>query len=378
MEVCGLVLTKGLVVPSFFENLEKQEISLGARCTYGMLAQVSGKSDHCWPSQKYLAERLGVSIRTIQKYLKELARLGFIAILGGHDGETNTYRLLPHPVVVAALRRCAANDSPAVLSPTEAQATCNDTPAIIAQEGGAKTAPVFKKEEKNTPLTPQRGEEGARSARSTAWKREALAAFGRVWAVWPVQEARKAALRWWMRLWRLRSLPTVENILAAVRAHMAQNPRWKRGFVPFLVTWLKGRRWEDAAPARPVPSDSQDLPTPFAADSAKTEPKAVGLQGGRGETAIPSAINPPVPDGVWQQLDAVLGVWPGELTEAQLSHVRGTWRYLYSKGRLPAQDTLLQIARAATNNFSRWLHVFQQRQNSKSQEICAASWCCAH
>ena len=378
MEVCGIILTKGLVVPSFFENLEKQEISLGARCTYGVLAQVSGKSDHCWPSQKYLAERLGVSIRTIQKYLKELVRLGFIAILGGHDGETNTYRLLPHPVVVAALRRCAANDSSAVSSPTEAQAACRDTPAIIAQEGGAKTAPVFKKEEKNTPLTPQQGEEGARSARSTAWKPEALAAFDRVWAVWPVQEARKAALRWWMRLWRLRSLPTLDNILAAVRAHMAENPRWKRGFVPFLVTWLKGRRWEDVAPARPALSDSKVLSTPDVSASANIESKTVGLQGGRGEAVTPRAVCSPVPDGVWQQLDAVLGVWPGELTAAQLSHVRGTWRYLYSQGQLPAQKTLLQVAQAATKNFSRWLHVFQQRQNSKSEETCAASWCCAH
>ena len=351
---------------------------MGARCAYGVLAQLSGKSDHCWPSQKYLAERLGVSIRTIQKYLKELARLGFIAILGGHDGETNTYRLLPHPVVVAALRRCGANDSPAVSAPTEAKAASCDTPAIIAQGGGAKTAPVFKKEEKNTPLTPQQGEEGARSAHSTAWKPEALAAFDRVWAIWPVQEARTASLRWWMRLWRLRSLPTLENILAAVRAHMAQNPRWKRGFVPFLVTWLKGRRWEDVTPARPALSDSKDQPTPDVSASAKIEPKAVGLQGGKGEAATPRAVCQPVPDGVWQQLDAVLGVWPGELTEAQRCHVRGTWRYLYSKGQLPAHETLLQFAQAATKNFSRWLHVFQQRQNEESQEICSASWNCAH
>ncbi|QAZ66102.1 helix-turn-helix domain-containing protein [Solidesulfovibrio carbinolicus] len=367
MEVCGIILANGLVVPSFFEKLEKQEISLGARCTYGVLAQVSGKSDHCWPSQKYLAERLGVSIRTIQKYLKELVRLGFIAILSGHDGETNTYQLLPHPLVLCELESRAAR-----VSSTPA------TPEKSSGGHGENIAPVFKKEEKNTPLTPQRGGEGARSARSPAWKPEAIAAFDRVWAVWPVQEARKAALRWWMRLWRLRSLPTLESILASVRAHMAQNPRWKRGFVPFLVTWLKGRRWEDAAPVQPALSESKVLSTPDESASAKIGSKTVGLQGGKGEAATSNAACSPVPAGVWQQLDAVLGVWPGELTEAQLSHVRGTWRYLYSQGQLPAQETLLQIARAATNNFSRWLHVFQQRQNSKSQEICAASWCCTY
>ena len=366
MVVCGIILTNGLVVPSFFEKLEKQEISLGARCTYGVLAQVSGKSDHCWPSQKYLAERLGVSIRTIQKYLKELVRLGFIAILSGHDGETNTYQLLPHPLVLRELANRAARTSA--------------TPEKSSGGHGEKISPVFKKEEKtNTPLTPQRGEEGDRPSQSSpAWKPEAIAAFDHVWAVWPVQEARTAALRWWMRLWRLRSLPTLENILAAIRAHMAQNPRWKRGFVPFLVTWLKGRRWEDVAPAQPALSDSKVLSTPDVSASAKIESKTVGLQGGRGEAVTPRAVCSPVPDGVWQQLDAVLGVWPGELTAAQLSHVRGTWRYLYSQGQLPAQETLLQVAQAATKNFSRWLHVFQQRQNSKSEETCAPSWCCAH
>ncbi len=345
MKVSGIILTNGLaVVPCFFEKLEKQEITLGARCTYGVLAKLSGKSDKCWPSQKYLAERLGVSIRSIQKYLRELARLGFIAILSGHDGETNTYQLLPHPLVISEL---------------EGRAACSSaTPAKFSEGDGEKISPVFKKEEKkNTPLTPQWGEDGNRPLQSTrAWKPEAITAFDRVWAVWPVQEARKAALRKWLRLWRLRILPPFESILASVRSHMARNPRWQRGFVPFLVTWLKDRRWED------------DLPAPEAS-ARESQSKAVLRQREEAKgpdvvatSPLPVHVAPSERSGValphcaQQQLDAALAVWPGQLFDSQASMLRGLWLHLYRRNRLPALSTICCAAKSAKTTFPKWLH----------------------
>jgi len=345
MKVSGIILTNGLaVVPCFFEKLEKQEITLGARCTYGVLAKLSGKSDKCWPSQKYLAERLGVSIRSIQKYLRELARLGFIAILSGHDGETNTYQLLPHPLVISEL---------------EGRAACSSaTPAKFSEGDGEKISPVFKKEEKkNTPLTPQRGEEGDRLSQSTrAWKLEAIAAFDRVWAVWPVQEARKAALRRWLRLWRLRILPPLESILASVRAHMARNPRWQRGFVPFLVTWLKDRRWED------------DLPAPEAT-ARESQSKAVLRQGeetkaadvAAAESALPHAgtgepRNVVLSHSAQQQLDAAVAIWPKQVPDSQTSMLRGLWLHLYRNNSLPSLSAICRAAKSATTTLPKWLH----------------------
>ncbi len=352
MELCGIVLTKGIVIPCFFEKLETQEVSLVARCMYGLLSQLSGKSDRCWPSQKYLAERLGVSIRTIQKYLKELVQLGFIAIISGHDGETNTYQLLPHPLVIAELEGRAARTAA--------------TPEKSSGGDGEKISPVIKKEEKKTPLTPQRGEEGDRPSPSTrAWKPEAIAAFDRVWAVWPVQEARKAALRRWLRLWRLRIRPPLEKVLASVRSHMARNPRWRRGFVPFLVTWLKDRRWED------------DLPAPEAS-ARESQSKAVLRQREEAKGPDVAAASPPsvhvasgersgvaLPHCAQQQLDAALAIWPGQSSDSHVSMLRGLWLHLYRNNRLPSLSTISSDAKSAKITFhkwlhERWLHDFQQ------------------
>ncbi|KHK00260.1 helix-turn-helix domain-containing protein [Desulfovibrio sp. TomC] len=339
---------RGLVVP---DCVQHKSLHLGERHTYALLVQLSGNGDRCWPSQRYLADRIGVSVRSVQNYLQQLEKLGFIAVTQGKDGETNTYRLLPHPLVQTELARRQPQ-------PIHAAKPLMLGHEKIAEGDGAKAAPVIKREEKNTPLTPQQGD-GRQAHAAPTWKTAALAEFERLWTAWPIQEARTAALRWWMRLKRLGLLPPLEKILRLIQEHRARNPRWLRGFVPFLATWLKNRRWEDAAPAKPVLPGSDKVSTPVASASARTDPKAVGLQGGRSETAALSAACPPVPDGVWEQLNAVLSVWPGELTEAQLCHVRGTWRYLHSQGRLPAPETLLQIAQATTANFSRWLYGYQ-------------------
>lgn len=341
---------RGLVVPNCVQH-KSLHLGLGERLTYALLVQLCGDGDRCWPSQRYLSDRIGVSVRSVQNYLQQLEKMGFVAVKQGKDGETNTYRLLPHPLVQTELARRQPH-------PIHAAKTVALGYKIIAGEDGAKAAPVIKKEEKNTPLTPQVRDGGQAQAAPT-WKIAALAEFERLWAAWPIQEARTAALRWWMRLKRLGLLPPLETILRLIQEHQAHNSRWLRGFVPFLATWLKNRRWEDTPPAKPTLPGSDIRPTPVASASAGTNPKAVGLQGGRSETAALNAACPPVPDGVWKQLNAILNTWPGELTEAQLCHVRGTWRYLHAQGRLPTTETLLQAAQATTTNFSRWLYGYQ-------------------
>jgi hypothetical protein len=62
------------------EWLLKAKISTSAKMTYTVLATCSGGKDHTWPSQQYLADKLMVSVRSIQRYLQELVRAGFITI----------------------------------------------------------------------------------------------------------------------------------------------------------------------------------------------------------------------------------------------------------------------------------------------------------
>ena len=55
------------------------DISLEAKLAYIVLATCSGGTDHTWVSQAYLAERLKVSRRTVQRYLKVLEKAGLIS-----------------------------------------------------------------------------------------------------------------------------------------------------------------------------------------------------------------------------------------------------------------------------------------------------------
>ena len=55
------------------------DISLEAKLAYIVLATCSGGTDHTWVSQSYLSERLKVSKRTVQRYLKVLEKAGLIS-----------------------------------------------------------------------------------------------------------------------------------------------------------------------------------------------------------------------------------------------------------------------------------------------------------
>ena len=55
------------------------DISLDAKLAYIVLATCSGGTDHTWVSQSYLAQRLKVSRRTVQRYLKVLEKAGLIS-----------------------------------------------------------------------------------------------------------------------------------------------------------------------------------------------------------------------------------------------------------------------------------------------------------
>lgn len=55
-------------------------VSVGAKALYSLLAQYAGVSERAWPSRALLAQNLGVSVRTVSNYTKELVDAGFVAI----------------------------------------------------------------------------------------------------------------------------------------------------------------------------------------------------------------------------------------------------------------------------------------------------------
>ena len=66
-------------------------LSIYARFTYAMLLQFAWQEGETFPKQKTLADRIGVSIRQVRRYLCELKKGGFIQIERKDKRFNNTY-----------------------------------------------------------------------------------------------------------------------------------------------------------------------------------------------------------------------------------------------------------------------------------------------
>ena len=94
--------------------LLKTELSMGAKLTYSVLANCCNGRDHAWPSQAYLAKCLSISVRTVQRHLKELVNAGFIKIDKKYlMGQTRSiYIFLNHALVLFEPKTQQAKKTP--------------------------------------------------------------------------------------------------------------------------------------------------------------------------------------------------------------------------------------------------------------------------
>lgn len=310
------------------------DLNPGAKTLYAVVANSCGFKDRCWPSQAYLATSIGQCVRSVQNYLRELVEAGLIGITPGRFG--NVYRLLPHPAAVAELKRRAERLAKGSLAKPHANPSGEHEK--IAHGINIKT----------------RLEESPHSPPSA----EADVAFEQLWRVWPVREARKAALRIWRRLWRSASCPKLEAILASIKAHLALNPKWKRGFIPQLGTWLRGRRWEDDLPGK----DGDSLVTLDGSASKDANQNAI-RQKEKAESLSASSQTPTFPDQAQRHLDDVMSHWPIQMTPAETLRAVGLWKYLYFNSQLPSNEKICTASECSTVTFLEWLHAFQTAIN---------------
>lgn len=76
------------------EVMNSNELSQKAKLLYSMLVSFAGNKDKAFPSQKLLAERLGMSKSTVNRAIKELEDNEIIKIVKQQNAngfKTNTY-----------------------------------------------------------------------------------------------------------------------------------------------------------------------------------------------------------------------------------------------------------------------------------------------
>ena len=61
--------------------------------SYAMLLKYAWQDDYCFPGQERLADDMGAGERSVRSYLKELEKVGFLAVTQRGLGKTNLYTL---------------------------------------------------------------------------------------------------------------------------------------------------------------------------------------------------------------------------------------------------------------------------------------------
>ncbi len=282
-------------VPGFIDS--DQAVATSPTLLYRKLFAECYATGKCRLPQKYLAGQCKFSVRTLQYAQTRLVELGYIHV-EHTPGECSSYILLLSDRVKKLL---VDYD---LLDRSEWYPRPAKTPPQNLQGRYAKAAePSYKedKKEKSVPLSPHAPAscESAPSARKPfpsttpvpnpqagGWgdsfskgKKPGKASgfqtantlFERFFAAYPRKEAREPARAVWHQLWRRGALPALDHLLAALD-RFRSSTSWIRAhgrFVPYLVNWLRGRRWEDETPTPPTTPVAAPAGTPEKADQVR-------------------------------------------------------------------------------------------------------------
>lgn len=142
----------GVIIPNAI--LKYKDLSAMSKLAWGRLAQYAGKNGQCYPSQDTLADELGISVRYIQKILKELEDQKFIQRINPKKvkrlaHQTNRYKFVWHEVLEESLKDQSDYFEVSDLSPDE-QMGVNANEQMYGnpdeQESGSKVIESDKKE----------------------------------------------------------------------------------------------------------------------------------------------------------------------------------------------------------------------------------------
>ena len=134
-------------LPTFIRR--DPSVSGNASYLYEMLFDFCGDKDHCYPTQSTLALLCKTTVRSVQNYIAELTRTGYIAVRKDEKTGRNIYYLLLSEHLLALLRKLGI--------PTHDMQTSSNASARGAHEKFSHDIRVNKKQD-ITPLPPFRAQ----------------------------------------------------------------------------------------------------------------------------------------------------------------------------------------------------------------------------
>lgn len=343
-------------VPEFIDH--DKTVASNPTLLYKKLYACAYDTGMCTVPQKFLSEQCKYSLRSVQYALRRLCDLDYIRV-ESNPGGYSTYVLLLSRHVRQLLKaydlitRPEKHARPAPATPSTAAAPAAPavtTPPQTVQGGYAKPAhPSYnedKKDKKTSPSTPLPTVQPGNSVPATpgrgnisllAGKNTALLiqAFERLWNVWPVRQARHEALRVFCALARAGRLPSLETLLEAVARLSAQDDRWRRGYAPHLVNWLRGQRWCDE-PVMRAGETHENSQASLSVAAASTSHPVVHAAHLPDKTELPE-----LPTALVREVEHLCALWP----DAPWSPVRAFFRTLLRQNRMSAVEAVIAQAK---------------------------------
>ena len=340
-----------------------------------MLFDFCGDKDHCYPTQSTLALLCKTTVRSVQNYIAELTRTGYIAVRKDEKTGRNIYYLLLSEHLLALLRKLGI--------PTHDMQTSSNASARGAHEKFSHDIRVNKKQD-ITPLSPLpvqevssspscrnrtghpgsaplpqrvqgRGDFSSLSRTGASQTTHVLHRpteheFEQLWAAWPqtatwtMPRNRQLALRVYRRMRRARQLPPIEKLLGIVEQYKLTDSRWLNGYPPELSNWLYTRQFEKAPLMRRpkktffgklVPAEPVLTPE----ERRQAEVYHARIEELQKRFNQPTVSTSPTPS---QDADALIALWPEP--ERQRVPVTTYLNYLSGKGQKPDLARLVSLA----------------------------------
>ena len=216
---------------------------------YAEITSLADKTGYCYASNAYFCPLYDTTERTVQRWVKHLQELGYVAVSYARDGAANQRYISPL-VGVADLRAENLPDK-----------NVGERHPMSAGDKNVAPTPTKMSPTPRQKCHPEQYKNNNTRENNT---RACARGFDRFWAAYPRKVGKGAAERSFERIRPDAAL--LDRMLRAIESQR-QSDTWQRGYIPNPATWLNQRRWEDepdgvTAPAAQQTPHSPPPPTP--------------------------------------------------------------------------------------------------------------------
>ena len=231
------------IVPEWILYSQKSPVAI---CVYAVLNRYANQQGTCFPSRKTIAEKIRVSVNTVDRAIKELQELGAVRVEHRTVGEgellqyqSNIYHLITkHPSPKSAL-----GVAPNLHYPSPK----NDT------RGGPKNDTLIRANIKQSQLTIEI---------------QASENFDTFWSIYPRKKGKAEAK---LAFNKALKKTGAETILSGVKIYALEREGQEMEFTAWASTWLNQERWEDEPDTQTVKPKFERFLTKREIDDQRTK-----------------------------------------------------------------------------------------------------------